>query len=996
MKQQSEKIKKPGLSVSGVVMPLAKRWRWVLVLVIGLTLFFARAIPSLRIENDLMYMLPEDNPAKRLFMDSQETFGNSTGIVLVIETPEDIYRPDYLNRIKLLCNRLIQANVRILAGQMENLLPLENSQSMVLAAYLQSRTGDTDFTASKFQDVLKDPEGFLEALEDALPAFIQDKTGTACEGAARALCDAVAHDPSMAERVHRLTQQTTDRRKHYRNLWVDQVVSLTETDTVWPEFTDMEDLHGFAQSLSIPVNGELNYFLSDILEGGLQDGSAVINRLKTGAKELAQAGISPSFQAMLKQRLNPKQAAALINRVRSAPKQIRVGKLVQFSENGEVTNRDRYLLKLRLHIWDFFREGLFSQDEHNALILVRTAPNLDRDNRALLLKDIKQVLGQVFDKTHYRIYQAGEPVVDEAVGQLMIEDVSRLLPVVIGVVMLFLLLSFRNLPGVAYPLMTVLLSLLWCLGTMAYAHIPISIVSTVLPVLLVAVGSAYGIHLIHYFANEPMGSSDRQTAGRSTLDIIGSGVLMAGLTTVAGFGSLGFNRIIPLRDFGLFIGLGVFYALLLSLTLVMALLMRFGISEKKRSTPKEKTKSHTSFPTRMLEYSGRFAVKRPWTLILVYVGFMALSIWGMLNLKVEMNNISFFKPHAPIRMADDYINQNFSGTVGMSIIFSGPSDHGVLSFDVLKTIERLSEEITQRHPEVGKVMSVVDFIKKMNQTFFYNDPEFYRIPELGDLAGEKSPEALKRQYMAYLDKYRRTETRSFIDDEKQEMVLTVQIKTGSSKVVSRIIEDVEEQLQGPLGDPLRTEKINWRTTGIGSLYLEANDLIVFGQLRSIIISLVIVFVLVSLVMGSLAFGLLSIVPLTVTILFNFGLMGLFDFPLDAGTAITACIAIGIGIDYAIHYVNRYRICRNNGLTHQAACLKTAVTSGQAIWINALAVTSGFLVLLLSSFVPLVNLGILISATMISAALGSMLLIPAVLTLLEKRKKARTGGMAGDW
>ena len=144
--------------------------------------------------------------------------------------------------------------------------------------------------------------------------------------------------------------------------------------------------------------------------------------------------------------------------------------------------------------------------------------------------------------------------------------------------------------------------------------------------------------------------------------------------------------------------------------------------------------------------------------------------------------------------------------------------------------------------------------------------------------------------------------------------------------------------------------------------------------------------LVLLLMRSLVFGLLSIVPLTVTIVINFGIMGLLGFPLDAGTAITACIAIGIGIDYAIHYVTRYRNCRMDGLSHPEACLKTALTSGNAIWINALSVTCGFLVLLLSSFVPLVNLGVLISATMINSALASMLLIPAVLTLLERRKR----------
>ncbi len=405
------------------------------------------------------------------------------------------------------------------------------------------------------------------------------------------------------------------------------MVSLTETDTVWPEFTDFEALHRFANTLNIPVNDQLDYFLSDILENGLQNGSAIMNRLATGSGELVQAGISPSFQALLKERLNRTLAQAFVQLLRSAPKQIRVGTLVQFSKNGDLTDRDRYLLELRLHAWDFFREGLFSIDEQNTLVLIRTAPNLDHQNRALLLSEIKTILTDTFGDTPYRLYQAGEPVVDEAVGQLMLRDVGRLLPVVTLVVMGFLLLSFRNLPGVAYLLLTVLLSLLWCVGTMAYAHVPISIVSTVLPVLLVAVGSAYGIHLIHHFQNEAVGRADPRTAGKYTLDVVGSGVFMAGLTTMAGFGSLGFNRIVPLRDFGIFIGVGVFYALMLSLYMVMALLMRFGGRAKRARKPAE-AKPKTTFAVRILESLGRVCKRRPGTLILVYGVATALSLWG--------------------------------------------------------------------------------------------------------------------------------------------------------------------------------------------------------------------------------------------------------------------------------------------------------------------------------------------------------------------------------
>ena len=696
-------MEKSRFTVSSAVMPLAKRWWLVAFLIIVLTVFFDRAIPRVEIDNDLTTMLPEDNQAKRAFFDSEEIFGNSAGIVLAIETREGLYQPAFLNRIKLLCDRLRETNIRILARQLTDLLQLkEDTQtSLVLAAYLQSKTGETDFDLRRFQEAVADPEAFQESLEDALPAFIHDDTGSACETAAEILCGAVEKNPALGERIYGLVHQTTDRRKHYQNLWVDQVVSLTETDTVWPEFTDLKELHAFADSLGIPVTVQLDYFLSDILENGLQDGSAVLNRLATGSRELTLAGISPSFQALLKERLNPERARELVQRVRSAPKQIRVGTLVQFSEKGDPTDRDRYLLKLRLNAWDFFREGLFSIDERNTLVLIRTAPNLDRENRALLLSEINTTLTQLFGDTPYRLYQAGEPVVDEAVGELMLRDVGRLLPVVTLVVMAFLLLSFRNLPGVAYPLLTVLLSLVWCVGTMAYAHVPISIVSTVLPVLLVAVGSAYGIHLIHHFQNEAVGRADPRTAGKYTLDVVGSGVFMAGLTTMAGFGSLGFNRIVPLRDFGIFIGVGVFYALMLSLYMVMALLMRFGGRAKRARKPAE-AKPKTTFAVRILESLGRVCTRRPGTLILVYGVATALSLWGALHLKVEMNNISFFKPEAPVRVADNHINKHFAGTMGMRIIFDGPSDHAVLAPDVLDAVAQLSDHIKKGHPEVGK------------------------------------------------------------------------------------------------------------------------------------------------------------------------------------------------------------------------------------------------------------------------------------------------------
>ena len=132
-------------------------------------------------------------------------------------------------------------------------------------------------------------------------------------------------------------------------------------------------------------------------------------------------------------------------------------------------------------------------------------------------------------------------------------------------------------------------------------------------------------------------------------------------------------------------------------------------------------------------------------------------------------------------------------------------------------------------------------------------------------------------------------------------------------------------------------------------------------------------------------GLLAVLPLFFALFVNFGIMGFLDVPLDAATAITACVAIGIGIDYGLHYLNRYRLLRGEGKDHKTAAMETAKTTGGAILINSFAVAAGFLVLVLSAFVPLVNLGILIATTMLTSALAALTLLPAALAIADKYK-----------
>lgn len=971
--------------LSSLIVPLARRF-WLLVTAFAvLTGILIYGTGRLRIENDIMFMLPDENDAKTFFLDAQEKFGSSTGVVIAIETEKGIYDKDLLQRIKTAGDLISRANQQIPANSIKKLVPLGDTQALVLTSYLQNRSKEEGKAFKLDASSLSDRSSLAEALSESLPSYLSSgDTELLVSETAEAVSSAIKKDPGLAEKLAAAVTAPTDKRGFNRGVWVDQISSLMETDTVWPEFDGFENIDAFFKGRGFEDVSSSRIFSSLLLERGITDPTSIAKFIFSQRNEIVAAGSTNGFYTNLANAISLDSgenfARELSETIQKAQKQIRTGRLFQPDENALAS------LKQRLNSWSIFKGTLFSEDEKSTLVLVKTAPNLDKANKALLLDEIRRILGSVFKDSGFKYHIAGEPVVDDEIGELMVKDIRSLFPVVTLIVMASLFIMFRNLPGVFYPLLTVMISLIWCAGSMGYADAPVSVVASALPVLLVAVGTAYAIHLTHSFQHyDETGCSQIQKAER-ILDLSGKGVMMAGLTTVAGFASLATNKIVPLRDFGIFMALGVVFALMITMYLVPSLMIKFGKDKKNQNIKNIDRKADVSPKaySRIVNAVSSFCFNRPKTVIAAYSIILAISIAGLFMLKVEMNNITFFKKDSPIRIADTFVNSTFAGTVGFSVVMTGQKSGDAIDPQIVSVIGELSDRLIKENPEIGKVISIADLIKKMNQAFFYNDPAYYRLPVIKDLSGEKSHAALQSQYEAYMDKYQKKDTKNLIDNEKKETVVAVQMRTSSSSVVERIASSVESILSGPLGKPLRDKGMTFRCTGTGSMYLEANRLVVSGQLWSIVVSVVLVFFVVAWIMRSFIYGFFSLVPLTVTIMINFGIMGFLNIALDVATSITACVAIGIGVDYGIHYLVHYRDFRKQGFDHRAAVLSTAAGSGEAIIFNAVAVAAGFIVLLASAFVPLVNLGILISLTMISSAFAAMTLLPAFLSLVESK------------
>jgi len=389
-------------------------------------------------------------------------------------------------------------------------------------------------------------------------------------------------------------------------------------------------------------------------------------------------------------------------------------------------------------------------------------------------------------------------------------------------------------------------------------------------------------------------------------------VVLAGLTTIAGSGSLMVSDITSMRNFGIFTSVGVLVALLAALILIPATLSikGGGFSRKKADVNRGLG--------RVLQGLAEITLRHKRAVVIVTVIIIAASIYGIT--KVVMGNwmVMMFKEDTEIREADAFLNKNFSGTSFMNITIEGESSGSITHPDALQAMDELSCHIKENHHQIGKVLSAVELIKRMNHIMnmpeeateaeleeYKSSASYYEIPTDPKKYNLKSKEDLQRLISQYLLLYSGN-VDSLLDDalEPTYANMVIQIKTGEHAVLNRIKQTITEYTAENFPPGYQV-----RVNGAANVQLTVNELVIASQIKSILLSLAIVFVILALYYKSLTAGGLGVVALAIPLLFNFGLMGLLKIRLDIGTAMMASIAIGTGIDYTIHFLNAYRFER---------------------------------------------------------------------------------------
>jgi predicted RND superfamily exporter protein len=743
-------------------------------------------------------------------------------------------------------------------------------------------------------------------------------------------------------------------------------------------------------------------------------------------------------------------------------------------EDFSGTDEEITELKRRIASWDLFRGSLVSDDFSATQILITLnvlTADFTRPEVIQSVGTIREIAEELFTG-EAEVYFTGQPVINKIINESMISDNLLLIPLVVIVLLAMLFFSFRRAAFVILPLLTVVIAVVWTIGMAALFGIKLSVITTILPVILVAVGSAYGIHIVTHYMEDTRGKTftvdEHRTLVLTLVKKLIKPVFLAALTTMAGFISFCFTPIVPMREFGLCAGFGVISAFAAAVLFIpsMLLLHPTTLPDHLQWSGRQKKRADSGrFNAAIAGIFTGIAEKKILVLVLAALT-VVISLYGLSKVVVDNAVVEFFQHETDISRSDRFIREYFGGSKDLNLVVMADTTEELLHPDVLQAIDNLSVYLTANIPAVGKVVGFADIIKRINQVFnvdespeglqnivSYNTENGFGLDDADDFGfgdfsfNDNYIESSIQENSFNIIQYNTADILRFLDNATgksphlngNELVQELERLTNYEGMAyyeipvnpQRYGKDTKEELQrlianylvllsgdddsGYSNDPLEPTAIRTmiqlRTTGSkdsqevidiikeyitvnfpknvrviiggGVIYeMAVTDLIFNSQLISIFISVFIVFFIMTFSNKSPVAGLIGAVPLALAILCNFAVMGFVGIKLTLATALISSLAVGIGIDYTIHFIEFFKHEYQSG---KADFLRrTFIGCGKAIIINALSVGAGFGVLALSQFRIIAELGSLIALNMLITAFVSLTVIPALLLVIKPK------------
>jgi predicted RND superfamily exporter protein len=590
----------------------------------------------------------------------------------------------------------------------------------------------------------------------------------------------------------------------------------------------------------------------------------------------------------------------------------------------------------------FLTDQFLTDEGKNGLIIA----SLEVDAAASeIIESLEEIIQ---DEGELSLSLAGNEVIKDTLRDYLLRVLFFLPPSAALMILLVFYALLRKLRFALLALIPAGFAALWTLGTIFWSGQELNVASVISPIFVIVMGAADGIHYLSHFKDNLAKYSDRRQLTVATMKMVGMPIFLTTITTMAGFASLVWTDVIPMRHMGIFVTMGIGYAGLLSLFFLPALLSRIKLPAK---VPEVKESRVNRL---VLAVSGHRTI-----IVLVFLVVVVVSAVYVPRLEVVSNQLMFFKEGSPIRQTFDKIEEHFGGAIPLTgEIISEEGLAAVADYEFAGQVFAIEREI-ESLPGIGSAFSVFDLVQGINKM------------TTGQDTYPQNPAVVQALLAQISDEDKATWISA---DGFKVMIRTEGLSTGDIEKLDEFVAQNE--------DTIRV------ITGLPVLFDEMNNLVVKSQAQSLALALALIFIMLLLTFRSLSAALAGLLPIAITILAIMGMLAMTGFNLNIMTATLSAIAIGVGVDYSIHLISGIYYFRRQGDNWMESVNSALKSVSRPVLANAFGLAIGLSALFFSPLLIHTHVAAVMWVAMIVSSMAALFLIPIFYTRKKVNEKHR--------
>ncbi|MBW2961865.1 efflux RND transporter permease subunit [Mesonia aestuariivivens] len=617
-----------------------------------------------------------------------------------------------------------------------------------------------------------------------------------------------------------------------------------------------------------------------------------------------------------------------------------------------------------------FYEGLVYSKNSNT---VQTAVYIKKDivnskRRKIFILDVIQPLLQDFEKKNdIELHVSGMPYIRTLNSQNIIDEIGLFVGGALLVTSLIFFFFFRSFRATLISMFTVIIGVMWSFGFLGLMHYEITVLTAIIPPLIIVIGIPNCIFLINKYQQEIKNHGNKAKSLQRVITKVGNATLMTNVTTASGFATFIITESTLLKEFGIVASINILAIFVLSLLII-------PIIYSYMPRPNEKHLRHLgkTWIEGFVDWIQQTVKNRRITIYICAVVFLAVSIIGIYQIKVSGSLLEDMPKDAEFFKDIEFFENEFDGIMPLEILINTNRKKGVLKLSTLKKMQRL-EDLILDAPELSQPVSVVNLVKYSKQAYYNGNPKYYQLPT----SQERN---FIFPYLKSLSDGTSDQLNAYVDSTGQFARMTVFMKDVGTEEMERI----EANLWPKIHEIFPKDRYEVTMTGKALVFQKGTNYLVKNLVMSLTLAIVLIAIFMAWMFRSFRMIIISLVPNLLPLLITAGMMGFLGIPIKPSTILVFSIAFGISVDDTIHFLAKYRqeLKANNWKIKKSvypALRETTVS----MFYTSIVLFFGFSVFMISSFGGTKALGGLVSATLLFAMLSNLLLLPSLLLSLEK-------------